>query len=376
MPIPLLDLKREYQYLKKEIDASIEKALAHQHWILGPEVQELEEKVAAYIGVPHAIGVASGTDALLLALRALALKTKGAEFFDRDDEIITTPFTFVATADTILHAGATPVLADIQPDTFNLDPREVEQAVTPNTVGIIPVHLYGQTCDMDPLMAVAKERGLFILEDVAQAFGAAYKGRKAGSIGDIAAFSFFPSKNLAAFGDAGMIATTDPALAELVGTLRKHGGKDKYNVEILGYNSRLDTLQAAILLAKFPHIDDFNRRRRAIAAAYSEALSALKTVEAPAEAPWGTHVFHQYTLRVRDGRRNALMSHLKAGGIDSAVYYPIPLHAMKLMDGRCRKAGSLRRAEQAALEVLSLPTEPLLSAGELAQVCESVKSFR
>lgn len=375
MHVPLLDLKREYEYLKVEIDHAIEKALAHQHWILGPEVQELEEKIAGYIGVPYAVGVASGTDALLLALRALALKTKSKEFFDKDDEIITTPFTFIATADTILLAGATPVFADIQPDTFNLDPVEIEKAIAQKTVGIIPVHLYGQTCDMDPLLALAKKHGLFILEDVAQAFGAEHTGRKAGSLGDIAALSFFPSKNLAAFGDAGMIATADPALAELVGTLRKHGGKDKYNVEQLGYNSRLDTLQAAILLAKFPHIDDFNRRRRAIAAAYSETFSAINAVVVPGEAPWGAHVFHQYTLRVREGRRNALMSHLKAEGIDSAVYYPIPLHRMKLMDGRSRLAGPLPNAETAAGEVLSLPVEPLLTGEEIARVGAAVRSF-
>jgi dTDP-4-amino-4,6-dideoxygalactose transaminase len=375
MHVPLLDLKREYEYLKVEIDKAISKALAHQHWILGPEVQELERQVAQYVGVPHAVGLASGTDALLLALRALALKTRGREFFDRGDEIVTTPFTFVATADTILHAGATPVLADIQPDTFNLDPVAAERAFGPKTVGIIPVHIYGQACDMAPLLALAAERKLFVLEDCAQSFGAEYKGRKAGSMGDIAAFSFFPSKNLAAFGDAGMVATGDAELAELVGTLRKHGGKDKYNVETLGYNSRLDTLQAAILLAKLPHLDDFNRRRRAVAAAYSEALSALGTVIVPAEAPWGTHVFHQYTLRIRNGRRDDLAKHLKARGVDSAVYYPVPLHRMKLMDGRCRYSGPQPHAEAASAEVLSLPVEPLLTPDEIGTVCAAVRSL-
>jgi UDP-2-acetamido-2-deoxy-ribo-hexuluronate aminotransferase len=375
MNIPLLDLLREYQYLKTDVDAAIARALEHQHWILGPEVQELEEKIAAYIGVSHAIGVASGTDALLLALRALALKRKGTEFFDRDDEIITTPFTFVATADTILHAGATPVFADIQPDTFNLDPKEVEKAITPKTVGVIPVHLYGQSCDMDPLLALAKKHGLFILEDCAQSFGDEYKSRKTGSIGAIAAFSFFPSTNLPACGDAGMIATRDPQLAELVGILRKHGGKDKYNVEVLGYNSRLDTLQAAILLAKFPHIDDFNRRRRAIAAAYTQALSVCETVATPTEAGWGAHAYHQYTLRVRNGRRDSLMNHLKAAGVDTAVYYPVPLHKMKLLQGRCRSAKSIGNTEQAAMEVLSLPIEPLLTDTEINQVISSTQTY-
>jgi len=375
MKVPLLDLKRQYAHMKVEIDDAIARVLEHQQWILGPEVAEFEAAMARYLGVLHAVGVASGTDALVLALRALALQRKGKEFFDRDDEIITTPFTFVATADAILHAGATPVFADIDPATFNIDPQRVEAAVTPKTVGIIPVHLYGQPCEMERILDTARRHGLFVLEDVAQALGAEYRDRKAGSIGDIAAFSFFPSKNLAAFGDAGLVATADDGLAEWVRRLRKHGGKDKYNVDVLGYNSRLDTLQAAILLARLPHLDDFNCRRRQLARTYSESLNDCRGICVPMEARDRTHVFHQYTLRISGVRREALQIHLKRCGIDTAVYYPVPLHRMRLLEGRCRSNGILREAELASSEVFSIPIEPLIAESEFEYVISSVKEF-
>ncbi len=368
MKVPLLDLKRQYAHMKADIDAAIARVLEHQQWILGPEVAEFEAAMARYLGVTHAVGVASGTDALVLALRALALERKGKEFFDRDDEIITTPFTFVATADAILHVGATPVFADIDPTTFNIDPQRVEAAATPKTVGIIPVHLYGQPCEMEPILDTARRHGLFVLEDVAQAMGAEYKGKKTGSLGDIAAFSFFPSKNLAAFGDAGLVATADDGLAEWVRRLRKHGGKDKYNVDVLGYNSRLDTLQAAILLARLSCLDDFNRRRRALATRYSEALAGHPFITPPAESPGSTHVYHQYTVRVAGGRRDALQRHLKENGIDSAVYYPVPLHHMRLLSVRFCFAVAFTQAEIASKIVLSIPTEPLLTETELKKV--------
>ncbi len=368
--IPMLDLKREYEFMKDDVDAALARALAHQAWIMGPEVKELETKVAEYVGTKYALGCASGTDALVLALRALAHKRRGTEYFLPEDEVITTPFTFTATGDAILRAGATPVFVDIDPESFNLDPVKVDGAVTGKTVGVVPVHLYGQACRMEEVMAVAREHGLFVVEDVAQAFGAATGGKKCGAWGDCGAFSFFPSKNLGSFGDAGMVTTNDPELAGMVDVLRRHGGRDKYNVDYIGYNSRLDTLQAAILLAKLRHLDTFNELRRRIAAHYSHGLGHVPGVTVP-RVTNGNHVFHQYTLRCAD--RERLAAHLKERGVASMVYYPVPLHRMKVFEGRCRVAGSLIQAEKAAAEVLSLPVEPLLSDKEVALVVAAVK---
>jgi dTDP-4-amino-4,6-dideoxygalactose transaminase len=366
----MLDLKREYEFMKDDVDAALARALAHQAWIMGPEVKELETKVAEYVGTKYALGCASGTDALVLALRALAHKRRGTEYFLPEDEVITTPFTFTATGDAILRAGATPVFVDIDPESFNLDPVKVDGAVTGKTVGVVPVHLYGQACRMEEVMAVAREHGLFVVEDVAQAFGAATGGKKCGAWGDCGAFSFFPSKNLGSFGDAGMVTTNDPELAGMVDVLRRHGGRDKYNVDYIGYNSRLDTLQAAILLAKLRHLDTFNELRRRIAAHYSHGLGHVPGVTVP-RVTNGNHVFHQYTLRCAD--RERLAAHLKERGVASMVYYPVPLHRMKVFEGRCRVAGSLIQAEKAAAEVLSLPVEPLLSDKEVALVVAAVK---
>ena len=251
-PIPMLDLKLEYEYMKKDIDDAIARCLEHQRWILGPEVKALEDKIAGYLGVSNCVGISSGTDALVLGLRALALQRIEKEYWARNDKIITTPFTFTATGDAILRSGATPVFVDIDPGTFNIDPEKIEACLSSHqgVVGIIPVHLYGQSCAMDRIMDLARQYNLFVLEDVAQAMGGMYNGRKLGSIGDMGAFSFFPSKNLGGFGDGGMVSTNDQELADLVRMLTKHGGKDKYNVAHIGYNARLDTLQAPVLLAK------------------------------------------------------------------------------------------------------------------------------
>jgi dTDP-4-amino-4,6-dideoxygalactose transaminase len=365
----MLDLKREYQYLKSDIDASIARALDHQGWILGPEVKEFEKRVAAHIGTKHAVGVASGTDALVLAMRALALKRRGEEYFRHEDEVITTTFTFTATGDAIIRAGATPVYVDIDPLTYNIDPARVADAVTDRTVGIVPVHLYGQACAMDRIQAVAAKSGLFVVEDVAQAFGAEFQDRRCGAIGDAGAFSFFPSKNLGGFGDGGMVTTDDDELARYVDALRKHGGKDKYNVDLLGYNSRLDTLQAAVLLAKLGRIDEFNARRKFIAQCYTCELSG---VTPPPASTNGDHVFHQYTLRAFD--RDSLAARLKERGVATMVYYPVPLHRMKVFANRSRVSGSLAQAERAAQEVLSLPIEPLLRPEEVSHVVESVRA--
>jgi dTDP-4-amino-4,6-dideoxygalactose transaminase len=362
--IPMLDLKREYDYMKSDIDSAIGRCLEHQHWIWGPEVKELEERVAEHLGARHCIGVSSGTDALLLSLRSLVLKMRRKEYFEREDKIITTPFTFTATGDAILRAGATPVFVDIDPKTYNIDPQRIRKYLErrpENVVGILPVHLYGQSCLMDDIMDIAHEHGLFVVEDVAQAFGASWRGKKLGSLGSTGTFSFFPSKNLGGFGDGGMVSTNDDEIENFVRMLIKHGGKDKYNVGHVGYNARIDTLQAAVLLAKLNYIEEFNERRRMVAQTYTEQLNGLDLIVPPAPPADDSahHVYHQYTVRILEGKRGAVQDYLRSKGIDSAVYYPVPLHKMSLFDGLHKSLGSLAESERASQEVLSLPIEPL-----------------
>ncbi|OPY69600.1 MAG: UDP-2-acetamido-2-deoxy-3-oxo-D-glucuronate aminotransferase [Syntrophorhabdaceae bacterium PtaU1.Bin034] len=375
--VPMLDLKREFDYMKDDIRTAIEGCLEHQKWILGPEVAELEKRIAAYLGVGHCIGCSSGTDALVLSLRAMAIKLKGKEYFDKEDGIITTPFTFTATGDAILRAGATPVFVDIDPHTYNIDPVRIRECLShsTNVIGIVPVHLYGYPCSMDEIMTLARTYGLFVVEDVAQAFGAEWRGSKLGSLGDAGCFSFFPSKNLGGFGDGGMVATNDDTTAQTIRMLTKHGGKDKYNVEHIGYNARLDTLQAAILLAKLKHLDTFNERRRHLARLYSAALAQTEAVVVPRSNGDGTHVYHQYTIRTLGGTRDALKEYLAAKGIDSMVYYAVPLHEMATFEKSCTVFGDLRETSAAAREVLSLPMEPLFSDREIAHTAESIKNF-
>ncbi len=377
--IPMLDLKREYEYMKEDVDAAIRTCLGHQQWIFGPEIKEFEGTVARYLGVNHCIGVSSGTEALVISLRALAIQKRGREYFDGTDEIITTPFTFTATGDAILRSGAMPVFVDVDPHSYNIDFRKVREylaAASGRVVGILPVHLYGKPCEMDELTKIAEEYDLFIVEDVAQAFGGTWRGRQLGSIGSCGAFSFFPSKNLGGFGDGGMIATNDDGAAELARVLLKHGGRDKYNVEYLGYNARLDTLQAAILLAKIGYIDEFNGGRRNIAKMYTRELSGIEGLLLPdsqGAADVGKCVYHQYTVRTT--RRDALQGHLKERGIASMIYYPFPLHKMKLFEGRMKTWGSCTQAESASEQVLSLPIEPLQSSETTVSVVEGIKSF-
>ncbi len=349
--------------------------LGDAQFILGPQVKELEQEIAKYLNIKHCIGVASGTDALILSLRALAIKTKGEEYFSPEDEIITTPFTFTATGGAILRAGATPVFVDIDPGTYSIRPDKIHQAISPRTIGIIPVHLYGQSCSMDTILDLAKDHKLFIVEDVAQAFGARYKGELLGNIGDAGAFSFFPSKNLGGFGDGGMISTNDDEIANLVQVLRKHGGKDKYNVEHIGYNSRLDTLQAAVLLVKLKHVNRLNELRRKVAAFYGQHLQDHPGLSLPTEIDGGHHVFHQYTLRIAAGKRDGYQNELQKRGIASAVYYPVPLHQMKVFNGKSRVFHPLIEAEKACQEVLSLPIEPLLTEEELQHVVKTVRDI-
>jgi len=377
--IPMLDLKLEYDYMKADIDSAISKCLNHQQWILGPEVKELEEKIAAFIGSKYCIGTSSGTDALVLALRALAIKIKGQEYFEKSDKIITTPFTFTATGDAILRSGATPVFVDIIPDTFNIDPARIKKFLAASNaqgvVGIIPVHLFGQACNMDEIMEIAGQHNLFVLEDVAQAFGAMWQNQKLGSIGIAGAFSFFPSKNLGGFGDGGMITTNDDKIAEIARMLLKHGGKDKYNVDHIGYNARLDTLQAAIVLAKLKYVDEFNEKRRKIAEFYTAALKTNKSIELPVTLPDAHHVYHQYTIKVPVGKREALQKYLTESCISSMVYYPVALHKMKVFKENSLVADNVIISEKMVEQVLSLPVEPLLHSSQLEHIVTSMHNF-
>jgi len=377
-PVPMLDLKLEYGYMKKDIDAAIASCLEHQKWIFGPEVKELEDTVARFLGVKHCIGVSSGTEALVLSLRALAIKLKRQEYFEKTDEIITTPFTFTATGDSILRSGATPVFIDIDPATFNMNTNKIKDYLSSpagaHVVGIIPVHLYGQACNMDNIMKIAKQHDLFVVEDIAQAYGGTWKHTKLGAIGTTGCFSFFPSKNLGGFGDGGMVSTNDDNIASLLRMLLKHGGKDKYNVDHVGYNARLDTLQAAVVLAKHKYIDEFNSKRKKIAEQYTSAFLDVKGLVAPASNANADHVYHQYTLRILYAVRDDFQRKLKDRGIDSMVYYPVPLHKMKVFEGKYKTGGGLSESEQAVREVVSLPIEPLQSEETTKYIADMVTS--
>jgi len=396
MNIPILDLTRQYDAIKDDIHTAIQRVLASGRFILGPEVETFEQGIAKYCGVNHAIGVASGTDALLLSLRALGIGP--------GDKVILPSFTFFATAGVVHNVGATPVFCDIDPKTYNIDSSEVERLLTtghkpPTDVkAIIPVHLYGQMADMDELMAVANEYGLYVIEDAAQAIGATYYSKslkdsppttshqlqatshsplasKAGSIGHLGCFSFFPTKNLGAYGDAGMVITDDDELAERVRILRVHGSKPKYYHHIVGYNSRLDALQAAILRVKLTHLSEWTAARQRIADRYDELLRDVDGIELPYRATDRSHIFHQYTIRVRNGHRDALQQHLKERGIGTFVYYPLPLHLQKCFKGLGYREGDLPQSELASQEVLSLPVFPELTEKEQDYVVQAIKAF-
>ena len=372
----MLDLAREYKYMKADIDRAIHRCLTHQKWILGPEVGEFEEKCAQYLSVKHCIGVSSGTDALIISLRALAIHLTGKEYFSREHKIITTPFTFTATGSAILRGGATPVFVDIDPQTFNIDPQAIEaylKTKPKNVAGIIPVHLYGQACDMDKILSIARRHKLAVIEDTAQAFGGEWKGRRLGGLGDFGAFSFFPSKNLGGFGDGGMIATNNNTFAQTARMLAKHGGKDKYNADHIGYNARLDTLQAGILLAKMRYLDQFNNKRRIIARTYQSHLKKITGLILPKTSTDGRHIFHQYTIRVTRSQRNSLQEYLKSKGVDTMIYYPVALHKMKIFIKNCLLGSALSTTEKACDEVLSLPTEPLMTKQEIREIARHIK---
>jgi dTDP-4-amino-4,6-dideoxygalactose transaminase len=365
--VPALDLKAQYQTIRDEIDAVIRSVVESQYFILGPEVAGFESEVAAYCKVGHAIGCASGSDALLLPLMAWGIGP--------GDEVITTPYSFFATAGAIWRTGARPVFVDIEPDTYDLDPARLESAITPRTRAIIPVHLYGQAAEMDPILDVARRHGLYVLEDAAQAIGALDRGRPVGTLGHASAFSFYPSKNLGAFGDAGMVTTDDPSLAKQVARLRVHGMEPKYHHHEVGFNSRLDALQAAVLRVKLRHLDAWTADRRQAADRYRALFSAYglaDTVGLPAERPGLVHVYNQYVIRVPESERDALRAHLTARRVGTEIYYPIPLHLQPCFAPLGHKPGDFPHAEAAARQTLALPMYPELTPEAQRHVVASI----
>nr|BAL55172.1 cell wall biogenesis regulatory protein [uncultured Acetothermia bacterium]BAL60213.1 cell wall biogenesis regulatory protein [Candidatus Acetothermum autotrophicum] len=373
MKIPILDLKRQYQSIKAEIDNAIARVIESGQFILGPEVEAFEREVAQYLKVKHAIGVASGTDALWLALKAANVGP--------GDSVIVPSFTFFATAGAVCNVGATPVFADIDPKTFDIDPHFVRDLLESNaqlrdkTKAIIPVHLYGQPAEMDEILEIAQEYNLTVIEDAAQAIGARYRDRAVGTLGHLGCFSFFPTKNLGAYGDGGLVVTNDDALAERVRMLRVHGSKPKYYHHIVGTNSRLDALQAALLRVKLAHLDEWTHARQQIAAQYDQAFSQIDGLVVPYKAPDRTHIYHQYTIRVLGGRRDALQKYLKEHGISTEIYYPLPLHLQPCFAHLGYREGQLPESERASREVLSLPMFPELTGEEQNHVIKTVKDF-
>jgi dTDP-4-amino-4,6-dideoxygalactose transaminase len=363
MNVPLIDLVAQYRTLKPEIDEAVGRVLESGKFILGGEVEAFESDLASYAGVSHCIGVNSCTDGLLLGLRALGVGP--------GDEVITTPFTFVSTAETIALLGAEPVMVDVERQGLNIDVDGIEGRVTQRTKAILPVHLYGQSADMDPIMEIASRHGIKVFEDAAQAIGATYRGKKVCALGHLAALSFFPTKNLSCCGDGGAILTDDEELAQSIRPLRVHGASRKYHHDRLGYNSRLDAIQAAVLRVKLRRIDAWNERRRKIAARYTEQFDGF--VETPVVMDGCTHVYHQYTIRT--DRRDELREHLKQAGVATAVHYPMPLHLQPAFQYLGYAEGDFPVAEEMSARVLSLPVYPELTDDQVEYVADTVKSF-
>ncbi|MEL6351997.1 MAG: DegT/DnrJ/EryC1/StrS family aminotransferase [Cyanobacteria bacterium J06627_28] len=376
--IPILDLKPQYQSLKADIQAAIDRVLESGQFIMGPTVRQFEAEAAQYLGVKHAIGVNSGTDALVIGLRAFGIGS--------GDEVITTPFSFFATAESISCVGAKPVFVDIDKASFNIAAERIKDAITPKTKAIMPVHLYGNPAAMAKICAIATEHNLKVIEDCAQAFGAVYSGacsgcqqtcddnirasltgKKVGAIGDIGAFSFFPTKNLGAYGDGGLITTNDDELADLARMLRAHGAKKKYHNEMLGYNSRLDAMQAAILGVKLKHIDDWNEKRRGVALTYNKLLEGVSEVITPHVADG--HVFHQYTIRILGGKRDKVKQAMADAGVGSMIYYPFPQDKLPVYAGQYPEQSV---SNELGLEVLSLPIWPELAAETQEKVVKAL----
>ena len=363
--VPQMDLAAQYAAIGEEIREAVNKVLASQQFVLGKEGAALEAEIATLCGVKHGIGVASGTDALILGLRAAGVQA--------GDEVVLPPFTFVATGSAVSALGAKPVFADIDPNTFNIDAEEIAKSITPRTRAILIVHLYGLAADMDPIRDLAKSRSIPIVEDNAQAIGATYKGKPTGALGDLACISFYPTKNLGACGDAGMIVTDSAEMDARLRTLRNHGQASRYDSVEPGWNSRLDEIQAAILRVKLRYLRDWERARRTHAAEYSQLLSGIESVKTPDTPAGYEHVFHQYTIRAQ--RRNELQQFLSERKIGNAVYYPVPLHLQQIYEKLGHRRGSFPEAERAADAVISLPMFPELRSEQIQRVVEAIAEF-
>jgi dTDP-4-amino-4,6-dideoxygalactose transaminase len=366
MKVPSLDLKAQYATIKDEVRAAIDRVLESQEFILGSAVADLERRAAEYCGCAHGIGVSSGSDALLVALMALDV---GA-----GDEVLTTPYTFFATAGAIWRLGARPVFVDIEPATYNIDPAKLERAITPKTKAILPVHLFGQCAEMEPIVEVARKHRIKVVEDAAQAIGAEYRGRRAGTLGDVGCFSFFPSKNLGAYGDGGLVTTNDAALADKLRVLRAHGSKPKYYHKLVGGNFRLDALQAAILGVKLTHLDEWHEGRQRAARFYDGALAGLAGLATPVVAPQRRHIYNQYVVRLSGGKRDAVAKRLAEAGVGTAVYYPLPLHIQECFRPLNHREGDFPESESAAKETLALPMFPELTPAQREHVAESLRA--
>jgi len=363
MAVPLLDLKRQYAKIKDRIDKSVLDVFDHGMFILGPEVSELEKKVAVYCDANYGVGVASGTDALLLSLKAAGVNP--------GDEVITSDYSFFASTSVISRAGAKPVFVDINEDDYNIDVSKIEAAITEKTKAIIPVHLFGQVADMDPIMEIAKEHNLKVIEDAAQAIGAKYKNKPAGSFGDFGCFSFFPSKNLGGAGDGGMVVTTTSENEDALRMWRLHGWKKKYRPEKIGYNSRLATIQAAVLLVKIDYLDEWHEDRQAHAKIYDDAFAGTK-IKTPVVYDYSYHIYNQYTIAVEN--RNELMSALAEKKIGHDIYYPVPFHLLECYNDMGFKEGDFPISEKVANSVISIPVFPDMTDEEQAEVIQAVKS--
>jgi dTDP-4-amino-4,6-dideoxygalactose transaminase len=365
MKVPFLDLSAQYQLIRDEIDIAIAGVIEQRAFSGGSFVERFESEFAAFCKSEFAIGVANGTEALWLALLAVGIKP--------GDEIITVPNTFIATAEAISFCGAKPVFVDVEEDTYTMDPALLERALTPRTAAIIPVHLYGQMADMDPIMEFAKRHGLYVIEDACQAHGAEYKGKKAGTIGDLGCFSFYPGKNLGAYGEAGAVVTGNPQWAAGIKMIRDHGQRMKYHHDMIGWNARMDGIQGAVLSVKLKYLAQWNEQRRSNAALYTELLNSVPDVITPMEAAYGTHVYHIYTIR--SSRREPLREHLTSRSIELGIHYPIPLHR-QAAEGLYDPESHFPVVETCASQILSLPMYPELSEKQIRYVVEQIQDFK
>ncbi len=368
MNVPLVDLKKQYASIRHEVNPKIESVLVGTAFILGPEVSAFEKEFAAFCSAEHAVGVSSGTDALVLALLALGI--------GRGDEVITTANTFIATAEAISHVGARPVLVDVEPASYNIDASQTEAAITKKTRAILPVHLFGQPAAMDPILQLAKKYDLKVLEDACQAHGAEYRGRSVGILGDVSAFSFYPGKNLGAYGDGGAVVTRSGEVAERTRLYRNHGSSKKYYHQVIGYTNRLDEIQAAVLRIKLKYLEGWNAKRRENAGVYSECLRGLVDrglVITPKEMAWSKHVYHLYVIQVEESIRDRLVAHLNSQGIGAQIHYPVPIHLQKAYEHLGYKRGSFPVAEKLANRIISLPMYPELERQQIEYVVHEIE---